>query len=703
MTHPSPCLPRNQISFVILMALLHLISPALAFEGFDPNGSGNDYPVSANGGQGEKPSLPAARVANGSVMIDGFLDEASWGLAPTATGFTQYEPERGAAAAEQTTFKVAYDDDAIYFAVACLRSNNTPITSCLSRRDQITSSDMIRVYLSPYNDLTTGYHFRINPHGVKEDYYNYGDLYHDRSWDAVWDAETSQDENGWYAEIRIPFSSIRYSESESMTWGFNVFQYIHSLGQRTAWSNWSREQSGFMSRSGTITGINGIRPARQLEVLPYVVARLTDPADPNASGYNGEDWEEFGNFGADIKYGITSDLTLSATVQPDFGQVEADPSQLNLSPFETYYQEKRPFFVEGAQFFYHPDNTVFYSRRIGTGTQNSRIRAAAKLTGKVAGKISTAVLIAATDETGNGQAHNFLKGGDNKAYYGIARFGTQFNEDRHSVNIMGTAVLRDSDSFYYPTRNGYTAGDDLELNFKDRMYQVTGSGVFSIVDWKAWPPDGGLDPDAIYGHGTRFELEKRSGDWRWALTTRTQSDKLDINDLGYISNPDHYAAQAWITRLFNGDGEDDWYTSGELHYRTYKSWIYADRSVGDPSIPEATLWSYSAGHSLLNTHDLNGYIELQNRWGVYYGANYNPQSTDLYATRYTPDRSQRGPLMSTPDNYRGWLGFYTDGRRDFSFNLDYHHGEDDAGSKDQQFELGCNWVVSSKLTCEFST
>ena len=251
-----------------------------------------------------------------------------------------------------------------------------------------------------------------------------------------------------------------------MTWGFNVFQYIHSLGQRTAWSNWDRDQSGFMSRSGTLTDIDGIRPPRQLEITPYVVGRVTDPADPNACGPKDEDWDTFGNFGADVKYGVTPDLTLSATVQPDFGQVEADPSLLNLSPYETYYDEKRPFFVEGAQFFWHPDFTVFYSRRIGTGSENSRIRAAAKLTGKIAGSVSTAVLLAATDETGQGQAHNFLKGGDHKAYYAIGRFGTQFCDDRHSFHVMQTAVVRDAATFSGQTRDGYTTGADLEMNLR---------------------------------------------------------------------------------------------------------------------------------------------------------------------------------------------------------------------------------------------
>jgi len=686
----------------VLWIIVTATGTSFALEGFDPQGTGPGYPAGSNGRNGPQPNLPVQRITNGGIKVDGFLDEQSWITAPAATGFTQYEPDRHGEPGEETVFKVVYDDNSIYFGVACLRSNGSAITSCLSRRDQITSSDMIRVYISPYHDLTTGYHFRINPHGVKEDYYNYGDLYHDKSWDAVWEANTSQDENGWYAEIRIPFSSIRYRSEDSMTWGFNVFQYIHSLGQRTAWSNWNRDQSGFMSRSGTISGLEDIRAPRQLEITPYVVGRVTDPADPSGSGPGEEDWETYGNFGADLKYGVTPDLTLNATIQPDFGQVEADPSVLNLSPFETFYEEKRPFFIEGAQFFWHPDFTMFYSRRIGTGTETSRIRAAAKLTGKLPGKISTGILFAATDETGVGQAHNTFKGGDEKSYYAIGRFGKQFHNDQHSINIMQTAVARDDRTFDYATRNGYTTGVDCEFNFKDRMYQFTGSWVGSIIKPLPDPVQPDVQGETTYGTGSRFELEKRSGDWRWALTTRHQSDQLDLNDIGYISNPDHYAGQVWVTRVFNGDEEGSLLTSGNIHGRIYRNWIWAARNFDDPDAPGEDLWAYSRGHDLQLSYSLNGYGEFQNRWGVFWGYDYLPDGTSLYETRWLPDYSARGPLMTVPENHSGWLGVYTDGRKKVSFELQYDWRVDRVGGLRQGVELGCDWVMNSRLTHDIS-
>ncbi|MCP4249964.1 MAG: hydrolase, partial [bacterium] len=226
----------------------------------------------------------------------------------------------------------------------------------------------------------------------------------------MWAAETHRDGAGWYVEMRIPFSSIRYRSAESMTWGLLVARRMHGRGRSLTWVNWPREQEGFVSRFGTLTGLEGIRPPRQLEIMPYLVGRTTDPA---ASGPD-DDWNDFENAGVDIKYGVTADLTMNATIQPDFGQVEADPAVLNLSPYETWYQEKRPFFIEGSRFLYHPTFDLFYTRRIGTGSENSRIRFAGKLVGKVAGDFSVAGLLAATDETATGQAHNILKGGQDR-------------------------------------------------------------------------------------------------------------------------------------------------------------------------------------------------------------------------------------------------------------------------------------------------
>ena len=693
------------MTVLALTLLLHafLSAPCTAvLEGFDPFGSGAGYPESASGRSGPKPALRAHRIVQGPVEIDGRLNERDWIAAEAGTGFTQFEPNRHGEPCEETVIKFMYDDDAFYVGVACYHLNGEPITSCLSRRDNIMNSDRIRVYIDPYHDLTTGYHFRINPDGVKEDYYNYGDLYHDISWDAVWEADTTVDEDGWYAEIRIPFSSVRYRSAESMTWGFNVFRYTDSQGQRTGWSNWDRDQSGFMSRNGTVTGIEGVGAPRQLEILPYVVGSVTDPADESATGSD-EDWDYYGNFGADIKYGVTADLTLNATVQPDFGQVEADPSELNLSPFETYYEEKRPFFVEGAQFFWHPDFTVFYSRRIGTGSRNSRIRFAGKLTGKVAGDISTAVMVAATDETGDGQAHNPFKSGDQRAVYAIGRFGKQFNDGNYSFNAMQTGVFRDETTWGGPTRNGYVSGADFKLMFKDRMYEVTGSFVESVVD--ELPYESGevtVDPSATYGTGSRFEVKKAAGDWTAALTTRHQSDKLDLNDIGYINNPNHYAWQAWVERDFNSDDDEAFFNDGSVHARYYQSWIYADRTFMDPENPSEVLWSYESGHDQLRVTHIEGWMGTRTCWSFWGGCEFSPQNTDIYATRRDPVTGEPGPLFRSPASYGAWAGFSSDYRKDLGVNGNLHWDTDTEGSGGYSASVGLDWAQNSRMNHDLS-
>jgi hypothetical protein len=203
------------------------------------------------------------------MSLDGKLDEPAWQDAEAGHGFLKWHPDRGLAPTEETIFKVAYDDQAIYFGVACLENDSANIASSLSRRDQIRDSDIVSIYIDPYLDKNTGYNFRVNPAGVQEDYYLFNNGDRDKDWDAVWGAETSTDEDGWYAEIRIPFSSVRYRPGQSMTWGLQVYRYMQRRGEDTAWVIWDPEANGFISRFGEVTDIEGVRPPRQLELLPY--------------------------------------------------------------------------------------------------------------------------------------------------------------------------------------------------------------------------------------------------------------------------------------------------------------------------------------------------------------------------------------------------------------------------------------------------
>src|SRR6185503_7734551 len=245
------------------LAAVFLVGTAFAADGFSPQGEGQLYPDASNGRATDTPTIQALRLNGHDVRVDGRLDDSAWAVAPAARGFKMWDPDRGQPASEETVFKVAYDEGAVYFVVACLEKDASKISAALSRRDNFTNSDVVAIYIDPYHDHTTGYAFKVNPLGVQLDSYIYTTGDTDDDWNAVWEAETSRDANGWYAEIRIPFSAIRYRSGDVMTWGLNVWRYMHSRGQDTAWKTWPREQAGFVSNFAELNGLSGVRAPRQ--------------------------------------------------------------------------------------------------------------------------------------------------------------------------------------------------------------------------------------------------------------------------------------------------------------------------------------------------------------------------------------------------------------------------------------------------------
>ena len=666
--------PRHAtgIAFAIISTLVLTVSTVYGqsfVPDFAPAGTGPNYPALANGTLTEVPSLEAFHLDDLEIEMDGVLDDPAWGLAQTGWGFRQMDPERGAPASVPTAFKVVYDDDAIYFAVACYEDDMANMTSYLSRRDQIEVSDLVSIYIDPYHDRTTGYNFRVNPEGVMQDDYIFDNGNRDRDWNAVWDAEVSRDENGWYVEIRVPFSAIRFRPAENMTWGLQAYRWLHGRGEDTGWVMWDRNASGFVSRWGTLTGLRGVANPRKLEVLPYVLTKHIDPADEGDQ----DKWQNSQNFGADFKYGVTSNLTLNATFQPDFGQVEADPALLNLSPFETFYQEKRPFFIEGARFFQHPDFNLFYSRRIGTGDPNARIRGAAKLTGKIGGDFSLAILAAATDIGVPGKTHNPFVGGDQKARYGLVRLGKEFQEGNHRVNMMGTVVNRDKSSFAAAEeryqRNGYSGGMDFEMNFHDRMYQISGSAVGTIVDPFTDAFDPTLNPETKYGTGGRLDLRKAGGKWRGTVRGQWENDRLDPNDMGFLIAPDEKLVFGDISYQYDADGNAGLFNHARVELEVYRSWLFAGNSGRHVDTGEE-VWKYGPSHRQSSGAHLLAWAQHKNfnQGWIFIGRAFD--GTSKYETRTFDDR--RGPLMAQP----GWTniaaGGTTDWRKPLSLHLEIH-------------------------------
>jgi hypothetical protein len=673
---------------ILIGAACFAASPAVAFEGFTPSppGAGAD---SADGSKAVAPTIRAHRLnGGGELRIDGKLDDNAWKTIEAGQGFRVWDPDRGASPSQQTVFKVAYDEGAIYFGVACLESDPSKISANLARRDRDSKSDLVSIYIDPYFDRTTGYNFKVNPLGVQLDSYIYNDGDRDDDWDAVWEAATSRDANGWYAEIKIPFSAIRYKTGQSMTWGLQVYRYMQSRGEDTAWVIWDRNAHGLVSHFGTVTGIEGIRPPRQMELLPYVVQRSTDPAMEGPE----DEIDGFQNAGADLRYGITGDLSLNATVQPDFGQVEADPAVLNLSPFETFYDEKRPFFIEGSRFFEHPDFNLFYSRRIGTGDVNSRIRYAAKLTGKTWGGVSIAALAASTDITEEGQAHNLFKNGSQLSRYAVARLGKEFSGGRNRFNIMQTAVLNTANRDQYgdaASHEAYTTGFDFDLNSPNRQFNAQGSIVGSIIDPETSASDPSITGAPVYGTGGALDLRKRGGALQGGVNGRWEASRLQINDLGYLQSPDEISSSAYLYYPYDPKGKSKTFNRGELNLNAWRSWIYAPRAGYDVATG-AEAWSYGAGHPQYSGVQLNGWFQFRDYKEAWWGMSYNAEGTHRYETR-------GGPLIREPLTYGGWLGGTTDTRKSLNFMLEGSYYRDTALNASTDVTLTTKWKQSSAV------
>ena len=536
----------------------------------------------------------AARVQAGDVRLDGVLDEAVWDGIEPASGFIQRSPDPGAAATERTEARVAYDDKAVYVAMRMLDSQAP--TTALGRRDVRLASDYASVVFDSYNDDRTAFQFETNPSGVQRDFLFYDDVREDGSWDAVWDVATARDDEGWTAEFRIPFSQLRYAADDGpQTWGVQFMREIMRTGERVSWAPMRPEDDGFVSLFGELDGLRGLAAPRRLELVPYVASAVTrapgDAADPFYSETEAEP-----RVGVDLKYGITSDVTLTATVNPDFGQVEADPAQVNLGGFELFFQERRPFFVEGVDVFsleprrYFSTNrpSLLYTRRIGRapqrgsyvpgdaqvdgGTvytdapQQTTILGAAKVSGR-AGGVTFGVLNAVTAPE-YGRYQTIGPGGalvvDDRALiqpasnYAVARARASLGSTR--VGGLLTSVHQSTSDPAIAEllpRQAYVAGLDLErplsrdwlLSAQVAGSLVEGSAASIARVQTAFPrlfqrPDAGhltLDETRTALAGTTGELNviKTGGEpWQGSVHAQFTSPGFDANALGFQSRAD---------------------------------------------------------------------------------------------------------------------------------------------------------------------
>ena len=318
---------------IVVLVTLGAAAPACAFQAPSPPPTPAPSP----------PTAWAARTAQ-DVTLDGVDTEPAWATATLHGDFRQFEPEPDAEPSHPTEFRVLYDADDLYVFVRAFDAEPGQIMRALTRRDDLGPADRIGVLIDSYLDRRSGFAFFVNPDGVKRDYAVFNDSDQDGSWNGVWDVATRVDSLGWTAEFRIPLSQLRYAEAERHRFGFGVRRGIQRYPETTSWPAYSRTTAGLMSQLGTLEGLEGLGSANRIEAIPYVVTKNVT----RATAGGGYEHPQQVSAGADLKVGLTPNITLDATVNPDFGQVEADPAQVNLSAFETFFGERRPFFAEGT-------------------------------------------------------------------------------------------------------------------------------------------------------------------------------------------------------------------------------------------------------------------------------------------------------------------------------------------------------------------
>ena len=624
--------------------------------------------------------------ASSAPKIDGRLDDLVWTEAVPLSGFLQRDPNEGQPATEDTRVRVAYDDHAIYVAVHLLDRDPGAIVRQLSRRDAQVEADALVVYVDPHNDHLTGAQFAVSAAGVQRDALIYNDNFLDSTWDAVWESAVEVGADGWTVEMRIPLSQLRFPKAERYTWGINVQRII----QRRNESDWlqlvRKNESGLASRMAHLEGIAGIRPPTTLEFLPYVTSRgeFIAPTTPGTPFNDGS--RLFGAAGLDMKYGVSSSLTLDAAFNPDFGQVEVDPAVVNLTQFEVFFEERRPFFTEGAKVFgnfgrsgaseywgfFRPEPTLFYSRRIGRAPQgrvsgtyvdvpaSTTILGATKLVGRTRGGWTIGALDAVTGRERarvSDDVQTTRPEVEPLTNYAVFRAQRELGR-RGAIGILGTSVIRDVSD---PALAALLVGRASMLGLDGHVFLdsarkwvvhggVAGSWVHGTTQaitrlqraeqryyQRPDAPHVRLDPAAtsLSGWTGQANLNRNSGNMTVNLGIWGMSPGIEVNDAGYSTQTDRAGAHALVQ--FRKLTPDRWTRERTWWVSKWWTWNYGRQLQGDG-------WQSSV------------VFQFRNFW----------RSSVLfsYAKRVWDDKLTRGgPTVVRPGNRGLQLALATDSRR----------------------------------------
>lgn len=653
------------------------------------------------------PVLQAVRMS-GQVEIDGVLDEPAWQATDPASGFTQTYPQAGAPSTQPTQVRVLYDDAHLYVGVRLHDTAPDSIAAPLARRGTyIEDSDWIHIVIDSRHDRRTAFRFSVNPRGVKQDAYLYEDTQESDAWDAVWEEATQVDAQGWTAEFRIPFSQLRFGgdAGRERTFGIQFVRDIARSGERSAWAPWTRADAGTVSRFGRLVGLHDLPDPRGLEIVPYVSGEVrTNPPDSDSPLTSRV--ESGARVGGDVRMGLPQGLTLSGTFNPDFGHVEADPAEVNLTVFETFFEERRPFFTEGMDSFRFGESRAhsrygfeafFHSRRIGRTPQRplpggeylevdapteTRILGATKISGRAPNGWSVGVLNAVTD-----REHARVLDPDGVvrrerveplSNYFVGRLRRDLREGGSGVGVLFTATHRALGEELQPWfhNSAYLAGADVAHSSRDRRWSFSGHLAVSTVrgspeavgstqrdparflqrpdsDRLAFDPEG----TSLSGHLLDLSLV-RSATWFGSVQLKQVSPGFEINDLGFQGRSDSRSIVTLVGR------SEDRRIGPIRRHNLFASSFHA--------------WNFD-GDRILAGYLGQAEVTFLNLWEAGLGMTYRPEHRDDRLTR-------GGPLATQPAQSEFSGRIRSDPRAPLSFSISGRYQEDASGGNERQVQ-----------------
>jgi hypothetical protein len=624
-----------------------------------------------------------ARLTTEKPEIDGVLNDDCWQTGEWAGDFVQWIPNEGAKASQPTKLKVLYDDKNVYIAIRAYDSEPDKIDRKAGRRDEFIG-DIVGVCFDSYHDHRTGFEFDVTAAGQKCDAMLSNPSSSDLNWNAVWSGKTAAEDSAWTVEIEVPLSQLRYSADEEQVWGMHCWRWINRLQEESDWEPQSSTGPGMLYLFGDMHGIHGLKKSRRIEIMPYGLGKLNTFKKDEANPFANKGYNLTGNVGLDAKIGLTSNFTVDLTINPDFGQVESDPSVMNLTAFETFYEEKRPFFLEGANIFKFDfdDDIIFYSRRIGhmpsykpdlkageylDFPDNTTIINAEKFSGKTSKGLSIGIIHSiasvehATLSTQGAGKTNFTA--EPLTNYLVARLQKDINQSNTMIGGIFTSTNRfiKDDYLKYLNREAYTGGFDLLHYWKDKEYYIdskfTGSLIKGETDaitelqkasarYYQRPDADYLDFDTtltqLSGFGGKIKIGKGSkGLWRYSAEVSWRTPGFDLNDIGYMQTSDQIMEENNISYFVN---------KPVSIFRTYSVGLYQEN-----------LWNFGMQH-LTSGAGLNVYLEFLNKWAVSPSVNYFSSGPDTRILR-------GGPAMITPGYWSGSFYARTDGSRKLFFSI----------------------------------